>query len=435
MGIQNFPLVLQPIIQQGFLLEEFENSLRANLVYRAIAEQDAFPVRKGETVTRTRTALRPAVTTPLVPNTNTNFDNGLTPTSPGVEQYTLTVSAFADTVDLNTKTEKVGIASQFLKNARDLAEQAGRSIDLLAANALLSASLGGNTRVRLTLGAAATTISVDDIRGFLVTFANGVQVPVSATNTLAVSVNGNPYTLVGATADGGNVSTAPGGISGTLTFSANVTVADGTVANPVVSGIAPSVVRPSGRLTTAALVPTDTMAWISCVQQSVATLRLNAVPDNDGIYNCYLDAQQLLGLWNDTTFQNAFRGAHADPAYKNAVISIQGGVRFIPTTLAPQQTLGGVRVRRALVVGKGALIEGNFPTDTSDTENPLAEVHVVDGVTFVTRAPMDRLQQIIAQSWEWIGGFTAPSDTTANPTVIPTASNAAYKRAVVIESA
>jgi hypothetical protein len=51
----------------------------------------------------------------------------------------------------------------------------------------------------------------------------------------------------------------------------------------------------------------------------------------------------------------------------------------------------------------------------------------------VTREPIDRLQQIIAQSWYWIGGFCAPSDTTTNPTIIPTATNAAYKRAVMIE--
>jgi hypothetical protein len=47
---------------------------------------------------------------------------------------------------------------------------------------------------------------------------------------------------------------------------------------------------------------------------------------------------------------------------------------------------------------------------------------------------MDRLQEIIAQSWTWTGGFCVPTDTTANPTVLPTATNAAYKRAVMIES-
>jgi hypothetical protein len=60
-------------------------------------------------------------------------------------------------------------------------------------------------------------------------------------------------------------------------------------------------------------------------------------------------------------------------------------------------------------------------------------VNVVDGSAMVTREPIDRLQQIIAQSWYWIGGFCAPSDTMTNPTVVPTATNAAFKRAVMIE--
>jgi hypothetical protein len=51
----------------------------------------------------------------------------------------------------------------------------------------------------------------------------------------------------------------------------------------------------------------------------------------------------------------------------------------------------------------------------------------------VTREPIDRLQQIIAQSWYWIGGFCAPSDTTTTPSTVPTATNATFKRAVIVE--
>jgi hypothetical protein len=60
-------------------------------------------------------------------------------------------------------------------------------------------------------------------------------------------------------------------------------------------------------------------------------------------------------------------------------------------------------------------------------------VAVVDGVAMVTREPLDRLQQIIAQSWYWIGGFCVPSDTTTNPTTVPTSTNATFKRAAMVE--
>jgi len=58
---------------------------------------------------------------------------------------------------------------------------------------------------------------------------------------------------------------------------------------------------------------------------------------------------------------------------------------------------------------------------------------VIDGVCLVVREPLDRFQEIIAQSWKWRGGFCVPTDVTANPTIIPTAGQSCWKRAVVIE--
>jgi hypothetical protein len=59
---------------------------------------------------------------------------------------------------------------------------------------------------------------------------------------------------------------------------------------------------------------------------------------------------------------------------------------------------------------------------------------VVDGIAHVTREPLDALKQVVTQSWAYIGGFTVPSDITTNPNTIPTATNSAYKRAVLVES-
>ena len=58
----------------------------------------------------------------------------------------------------------------------------------------------------------------------------------------------------------------------------------------------------------------------------------------------------------------------------------------------------------------------------------------VDNVVMVTREPLDRLKQIIAQSWYWIGGYALPTDATASTAIIPTATNSYLKRGVVIES-
>ena len=168
MPIQNFPSQLQPIIQQGFLAREFHDGLQSRLSFRAIADREVFPNRIGETVTKTRKGLKSPVTTPMVPSVNTNFDNGMTPSSWSVEPYTLTINQYGDTIDLNMVTEGVGIASQFLANARTNGVQAMQSLDRIARNTLFGGApggvggyLGGNTRVNTALAAAAKTIFVD----------------------------------------------------------------------------------------------------------------------------------------------------------------------------------------------------------------------------------------------------------------------------------
>ncbi len=437
MSIANFPPSLQPIIQQGFLAREFQNALQSRLGYRAVADREDFAVGIGETLTKTRVGLKPSVTTPLNPATNTNLDNGLLPGILGVEQYTLTINHYAATTDLNMVTSRVGIASQFLLNAAINGEQAARSLDELARNALFTAYFGGNTRVRTTLASAGVAVSVDDVRGFQYVFQNGVQTPVGGTTSLTVTVGNDAYTLIGTAVDATNGSTMPGGISGVLTFSTPVSIADGSAGNAVTAATASAIVRPNGRATTAAIAVGDSLEMGNLLD-AVAVLRQNAVPEIDGAYNCYLDPVSARQLFSDPAFQRLYQGATgANQVFHRGLVNDFLGLRFIPTTEAYVQdhpNLPGAIVRRPIVCGKGALIEGDFAgMAEADVAPKDSIISVVDGVAMVTREPIDRLQQIIAQSWYWIGGFCAPSDLGTNPTTIPTATNATYKRAVMIE--
>lgn len=437
MGIQNFPTSLQPIIQQGFLEREFGQAMRSRLGYRACADRVDIAVGIGETLTKTRAGLKPAVTTPLAPATNTNLDNGLIATGWGVEQYTVNINLYAATTDLNMVTSRVGIASQFLQNAYVNGEQAARSLDELGRNALFAAYLGGNTRVRVSLTSAAPVVSVDDVRGFQVVFVNGIQTPVSAATWMAVTIGSNTYSLVAVTSDTVNLSTAPNGISGTLTLSSSVSVLDGTSGNTVAAANASTIVRPSQRTNTSQILASDTLS-MSCLLDAVAKLRMNAVPEIDGAYNCYLDPVSSRQLFSDPDFKQLFQGAtSANQVFKNGMTNDFLGLRFVPTTEAFVQShpaLPGLMVRRPVICGRGALIEGDFAgLGTQDVAPADSIVSIVDGIAMVTREAIDRLQQIIAQSWYWIGGFCAPSDTTTNATTVPTATNAAYKRAVVVE--
>lgn len=445
MSIQSFPTALQPIIQRGFLARAFEKTLKSQLGYRAVADRETFPNKVGETVTKTRRGLKAPATTALTPSANTNLDNGLTPTAWTVEQYTLSISMYGDTIDLNTVTEGVGIASQFVENAEVNAFQAHQTIDRLARSALFAGYMGGNTWVNATLGAPSTSVTVDDITGFTSVLVAGTQfaqpTSVSSGNPLAITINGASYNVTAAVADGTNVSknAAAGGISGTLTLSANCSVANGTIGNAVVSSVAPTMVRPNNKSSVYALTSAELLTMAS-ILQAVTVLRNNAVPKINGRYNCYIDPTSAFELFQDPAFQLLYRGTGtATEAYQTGQPIDMLDVRFIPTTEAylsnhPLFSSNGLVVHRPIIVGKGALVEGDFENlGNTDTKAPNSIIDIVDDIAMVTRGPLDRLQQIIAQSWYFIGGFALPTDITAVQAIIPTANNAYYKRAVVIE--
>jgi hypothetical protein len=446
MAIQNFPAALQPIIQQNFLEREFQDGLESVTAFRQIADREAIPNGIGETITKTRAGLKAPTTTPLSASGNTNLDNGLSPSGWTVEQYVLTMAMYGDSIDLNTVTNRVGIVEQFMQNAKVNGVQAAQSVDRLARNALFNAYMGGNTRVRTTLGAPAATIAVDDVRGYLNGFVggvyfgggvlvNGVMTAISAGNPLNVLVGSNVYVLNSVAVDGSNVSTAPGGISGTLTFSGNVTVADGTALNAVVSSTAPVILRPNGRATTAALTGTDLLTMGLCLD-AVAQLRNNGVPARNGMYDVFLDNKSARQLFADPDFKVLFQGQDAAREFREGRVIELLDCRFNPTTEALQQTLGSVAVKRPIVCGAGALIEGDFAgMGETDTGTNDAILNVIDDIVQVTRPPVDRLQQIIAQSWYWIGGYAVPTDVTANQNIIPTAAPSYLKRAIVLETA
>jgi hypothetical protein len=254
---------------------------------------------------------------------------------------------------------------------------------------------------------------------------------------MTVTIGSSVYTLVAVAVDGNSVSTAPNGLSGTLTLSSNVSVADGTAANTVTAAGGSTIVRPSQRGNTSLITAADTLTMANLLD-AVAKLRMNAVPEIDGAYNCYLDPVSSRQLFADSDFKQLFQGAtSANQVFKKGMTNDFLGLRFVPTTEAfvqPHPTQPGLMIRRPMICGQGALVEGDFAgIAASDVAPEDSIITMVDGIAMVTREAVDRLQQIIAQSWYWIGGFCAPSDTTTNPTTVPTATNAVYKRAVIVE--
>ena len=211
MGIQNFPAALQPIIQQGFLEREFQQALRSRLGYRACADREEIAVGIGETLTKTRAGLKPSVTTPLAPATNTNLDNGLTPGELGrraVHHHHQPLRRdHRPQHGHQPRRHRLAVPAERLRQRRAGGAQPGRAGAQRAVQRLFRRQ---HPRPHHSRAAPARALAVDDVRGFQTVFVNGVQTAGwRRRNPLTVTVGANAYTLVGATADVSNVSTAP----------------------------------------------------------------------------------------------------------------------------------------------------------------------------------------------------------------------------------
>lgn len=441
MTINNLPTELVNAIQLGYLERAFHDGLYSKLAYATAAEEKSFPVGIGESMTTTRTGLLKPVETPLDPTTNTNFDNGLTPSNFSIEQYTMRINQYGLTSDVNSVTSRVAIAPLMIQYQDKHGINAGQSLDRLCKKAIFNTYNGGNTFVTETLGAPADTIKVDDIREFNEISVNGKMEVVSVTNPRSVLVGTHYYNLINVTADAINISNIKsiGGISGTLTFATNVLVADGTIYQPVVAKYSPVILRPNARATYHELISTDTLT-LRAIREAAAILHNNNVPTfSNGAYRLFLDWDTMNGLYLDQQFKEIFYSRFAATPFTEGYIGSISGVDFYLTTEAYQQSYGNLRIRRPLLVSPGALVKGNFegmadaavPKNAERNENVV--VRMSDNIVYTIRPPLDRLGQIYALSWYWIGGFAVPTDVTATTDIIPTATESYYKRAVVIE--
>ena len=414
MALNNLPEEIQDAIQDGILERDFKDSLTAQATFRDIADREEFPANVGETITKTRAGLLPTAKTPLNNSNNADLTSGIQKKQFPIEQYSMTVDQYGDGTDLNFVKSRVAIASVFTRNAKALGEQASRTIDELARDALVSNYLGGNTFVAETLAATGAAVKVDDANGF----AAGQS----------VAVNDTLYTVLSVAFDAANVSVlkAFGARSGTITFTANVSVANGTAGKAVRKADAAYVIDGS-----ASTLLADHLL------DAKAQLQANGVaPLESGYYRAYANPKHAKGLFADASVKNLLQGEISSEDARRGVIHRLHGVEIVSTNMNPQFTRGAATLYQMPVVGQGALIEGVF-TSNGYAENiggQISHMVSVNDVMHVTRPPLDALGQVVTQSWAYIGGFTAPTDKNTTPDVLPSASNAALKRAVIIQS-
>lgn len=441
MGFRDvLPASLQTIVQNGLLDRTFDDALIPLFLWDRLADVKPWAANLGATSIMTRAGLMTVSTTPIT-------GSDATANSYGFEQYSVTMDQFGDSIDTNMAISALALASKFLEDNKTLGINAAETINQVAANALYAAYGEGTSWA--TAGITGTALHVADASGFTQTViqeattrsdpaegltGNAVDllVPVSGSNTLAVTIGGVANTVTGVAFDSGT--SGPG----TLTLGTSATIAAGAA---VVSSIGPVQYRPSGRASANQLIAGD-IATLSLFQSAVTRLRRAKVPTVGGAYQAHIPPETIDELFQDEAFQRVY----ATRADSSAMVGFKigdnigdsaefygrfAGIDWICDTEVPTGTnIAGLTVQRPIVAGQGALIKAPFEKMGSLVSElntgSTVQIDMMNGVARILRAPLDRLGQVLSSTWSWIGGYTVGTDML-------TGDSAVYKRAVVLE--
>ena len=414
----NLPAQIQAMLQNGLLDRTFKDALVPQFLFPQVADSEPWMGGLGDTKTFTRKGLLAPATTPV-----TGSDPS--PSTYSLEQWSVTMDQYSNSMDTNMLGSAMALASKFLADSATLAINAGQSVNQVARNKLYKAYAGGRTWCT-TAGSSDTSIIVQSTNGFEYNSVNGVPTPVSGANPLNVTIAGVANTVVGVTP----------GTPGTLTLG---TARADVIGDYVVAANAPVTIRATGN--SAYDLSSSNVATFANFRSAVARLRKMNVPTlPGGYYTAHIDADTEAELFNDSQFLQALQGRVDSPIYRDLSIGRFGGLDWVRNIEAPT-VLGGsagtLTVHRPIVLGANALVNAPFDGTgsllTGSGVEDIPEIRSINAapgvdVELIVRPPKDRLQQVLATTWSWVGDFGVPSDSGSGDSAL-------YKRGVVIEHA
>ncbi len=451
---------LDAIVQDNTLAREFRDALFPQILYREEAMPERWEVNVGDVQIFTRASLLAPTVTPLVPGADP------TPKVPAFEQWRVVAAQYGDSLDTHMPSSRTALAPIFARNAKTLGLQAGQSLNRLVRDRLFTAYDSGDS-ITSNAGAPSATVFVGNLNGFTTVIVNEQEVPVSAANPKIVRISGipTPVQVIQATPNDPLLPLGPG----FLTLSAPATFAAGA---RVLSIDAPRIIRVGGAATVDGLTPVSTLS-LKEIRQAVATLRRNRVPEHpDGYYHVHLDPLAESQIFNDNEFQRLNQGVpdglrYADQAVgrllgclffsnnespnifnsapdgESGLIANRPGTDSLtsPEYFADVRNASGTAILRTIVTGGGSIMEKYIDEESDDmTEagyvGKVGEFSIINNgiqincerIRYIIRAPQDRLQQQVSQSWSWSGDWAVPTDLLGGQT------GGRFKRAVVIES-
>lgn len=446
------------LIQDRTLERVFHDALFPRLLFRSEAMPEKWDANIGQRQVYTRTGLVQVDTAPLTPGSDP------TPATYAIEQWEAECAQYGRSLDTHMPTSYVSLAPTFLRDTVQLGLNAGQTLNRLVRNKLFVAYLGGETVATAAALAGATSIAVASLNGFNEILVNGRILPVSAANPLPITFSAGPAanTVVAALPLNPSQPLGPGILTLGAGLSAPLALRAGVRAQT-----RSRITRVGGAATVDGLVATNVLT-LQDVINSVARMRQNNIPPTaDGFYHVHLTPEGEAQLFADNAFQRLFQSLPENVVYRDlgiaqlvgcrfyrnpenpdasnvgALVDTSGGAGFAreaPQIGAEVVNQSGIAVKREVIVGGGAVYEkyideGAFLTEAGVT-GKIGEFSVMNGgvavmterIRYILRAPLDRLQQIVSQSWSWSGDFPVPSDGL-------TGDSARYKRACVIEHA
>lgn len=458
--VQGIPNSLAALVQDGTLERVFHDSLFPRLQFRGEAVPELWQANLGERMTFTRAGRPAPKLTPLTPGVDP------LPSSYETEQWTAEAAQYGDTNDTHMPTSYVTLASTFLRNTQQLGLGAALTMNTLVRNRLFSAYLAGEAMVTAAAGAASFQVAVSTLNGFTERVVNGVLQPVTPASPLPVSftTTGEPANqVVGYTPNNPLQPLGPG----VLTLQAALTV--GVAARDGIFASSRSRRLRVGAGATVDAITTNNILTLGDIIAGIARLRdQNVPPHADGLYHVHLTPQAEAQIFADNHWQRLHQSIPDSVAYRDFAIGVavgalflrnnenpstatayggliampggDGGARLMPEIGAEVTNENGVEIRRCIITGGGVMYERYLDESKFITEagvnGKIGQFSIVNGgvsvmsqrVRYILRAPQDKLQQIVTQSWSWSGDFVVPADQLSGD-------SSRYKRAVVLEHA
>lgn len=458
--VLGIPPAVIKLVQEGLLERAFHDGLFPALQYRAEALVEEWPANFGTELFMSRPGLLPPVTKAIVPGTDP------TPQSLSFEQWSASLQQFSGTIDTHMPTSAVANSNLFLRNIHQLGLQAGQSLNRIPRNALFKAYLSGQTNLITAALAGDTTIRVAALNGFTdVVIPSGTvrPAPVSPATPLAITIAGVTGTrnVVGAIPDAPDDPFGPG----TLQLDAAIGGAGAALRAPVISAAAPLVIRSGGGTSVDAIGAGDVFTLQDAINAVNKLRRNNVPPHEDGYYHAHISPDGNSQVFTDPAFQRLNTALPDHRIYQEGFIGTIAGIMFFMNTESPDRLNcgaltptgassvyaedigaevvngGGVNIGRILITGRGALYEKWLPGSNYVSEagvtGKMGEFDIVNAgltvqterIDLILRAPLNRLQNQVAATWQISTSFPVPTDVTSGT------GPERFKRAVVIEHA